>query len=59
MAQPSGGQCPADHAVKGTTVSGVKTYYEPDRPQYPTVTPEVCFTAGSYARNAGYVNSKK
>ena len=59
MAQPTGGACPASHQVKGATTGGVKTYYEPDRPEWAGITPEVCFVAGGYARDAGYKSAKK
>ena len=53
--EPVAGQCPETHQIKGATSdTGVKWYYEPDRPSYPTVTPEVCFTAGGDARANGY-----
>lgn len=58
MGTPSGGSCPADKQVKGATQNGVKYYWEPDRADYAGITPEACFTAGSYARDAGYKNSK-
>jgi len=56
---PVGGACPSTHQVKGATTGGEKLYYEPDRPEYPNITPETCFVAGGYARDAGYKNSKK
>jgi len=59
QAAPTGGSCPADKQVKGATQNGTKYYWEPDRPDYATVTAEACFTAGSYARDAGYKNSKQ
>jgi hypothetical protein len=55
---PVGGACPADKLIKGATQNGTKYYWEPDRPDYAGITPEACFTAGSYARDAGYKNSK-
>jgi hypothetical protein len=58
QASPVGGSCPADKLVKGATQNGVKYYWEPDRADYAGITPEMCFTAGSYARDAGYKNSK-
>jgi len=58
MGTPSGGSCPADKQVKGATQNGVKYYWEPDRADYAGITPEACFVAGSYARDAGYKNSK-
>jgi hypothetical protein len=52
---PVDGACPPSHQIKGaTSPAGERLYYEPDRPSYPTVTPEVCFTAGGDARGAGY-----
>lgn len=57
--KPSGNTCPAGHEIKGATTGGVKTYYEPDRPEYAGITPEVCFTAGGDARNAGYQSAKR
>lgn len=56
---PVGGACPADKQIKGATQNGVKYYWEPDRPDYASITPEACFTAGQYARSAGYKNSKQ
>jgi hypothetical protein len=59
-ADPVGGECPATHLIKGATTStGQKLFYEPDRPEYRSVTPEVCFSAGGDARDAGYVSSKR
>lgn len=59
MVAPSGGTCPASHQIKGQTSGSDKWYYEPDRPEYPNITPDACFVAGSYARDAGYKNSKQ
>jgi hypothetical protein len=59
MVAPTGGNCPGSHQVKGATTGTEKWYYEPDRPEYPNITPEACFVAGSYARDAGYKNSKQ
>ena len=57
---PVGGQCPPSHRIKGATSStGQKLSYEPERPEYAKVTPDVCFTAGGDARDAGYVSSKR
>jgi hypothetical protein len=57
---PTSGECPPSHLLKGTTdAAGQRIYYEPDRPEYPTVTPEVCFTAGGDARAAGYQSSRR
>ncbi len=56
---PSGGQCPPSHQIKGVTTAGQKLFYEPDRPEYAKVTPEICFTAGGDARDAGYVSAKR
>jgi hypothetical protein len=57
---PVGGQCPDSHQIKGATTSkGEKFYYEPGRTDYANVTPEICFTAGGDARDAGYVSSKR
>jgi hypothetical protein len=57
---PVGGQCPATHRIKGATSSkGEKLFYEPDRPEYAKVTPDICFTAGGDARDAGYVSAKR
>jgi hypothetical protein len=58
--KPSGGQCPASHQIKGgPETNGVKYYYDPERPEYPSITPEECFRAGKDARDAGYVEIKK
>jgi hypothetical protein len=57
--KPNGTTCPAGHDIKGATTNGVKTYYEPDRPEYASITPEICFTAGGDARNAGYKSAKQ
>lgn len=57
---PVGGQCPSTHQIKGSTSSkGEKLFYEPDRPEYAKVTPDLCFTAGGDARDAGYVSAKR
>jgi hypothetical protein len=57
---PTSGECPPSHLLKGTTdAAGQRIYYEPDRPEYPTITPEVCFTAGGDARAAGYQSSRR
>ena len=59
-ADPDGGECPGSHQLKGaTTATGERLYYEPDRPSYATVTPEVCFTAGGDARAAGYQANRR
>ena len=59
-AAPDAGICPESHQIKGQTVaSGEKIYYEPNRPEYPTITPEVCFTAGGDARANGYRSSRQ
>lgn len=57
--KPTGGTCPSTHQIKGATLDGVKVYYDIDRPDYPNVTPEECFTAGGDARAAGYIEIKK
>jgi hypothetical protein len=57
--KPTGDTCPAGHEIKGATTNDVKTYYEPDRPEYPSIKPEICFTAGGDARNAGYKSAKQ
>jgi hypothetical protein len=54
----NGNICPDSHLLKGATVNGVKYYYEPDRVEYPNITPEECFTAGGDARAAGYQERK-
>jgi hypothetical protein len=56
---PVGGQCPSTHRIKGVTSGGQKLFYEPERPEYAKATPEVCFTAGGDARDAGYVSGKR
>jgi hypothetical protein len=59
-AAPVDGGCPPSHQIEGvTTAEGRRLYYEPDRPPYPTVTPEACFTAGIDARGAGYVDYRR
>jgi hypothetical protein len=57
--KPTGDTCPAGHDIKGATTNNVKTYYEPERPEYASIKPEVCFTAGGDARNAGYKSAKQ
>jgi hypothetical protein len=57
--KPVGDACPAGSEIKGATTGDVKTYYEPDRPEYASIKPEVCFTAGGDARNAGYTSAKR
>ena len=58
--EPVAGECPASHLLKGvTSETGERLYYEPDRSSYPTVTPEICFTAGGDARANGYVESRQ
>lgn len=53
--EPVAGACPDSHQIKGaTSPTGERLYYEPDRPSYPNITPEVCFTAGGDARANGY-----
>jgi hypothetical protein len=42
-----------------TSSGGQKLFYEPDRPDYAKVTPDMCFTAGGDARDAGYVSAKR
>ena len=57
---PVDGECPPSHQLKGSTsANGERLYYEPDRPSYSAVTPEVCFTAGGDARAAGYQSSRR
>ena len=57
---PVRGACPPSHMIKGATTSkGQRLFYEPDRPEYSKATPEVCFTAGGDARDAGYISSKR
>ena len=59
-AQPAAGECPQSHLIKGATLpTGERLYYEPDRPTYATVTPEVCFTAGGDARANGYQEARR
>ena len=54
-AEPDAGTCPESHQIKGaTSPTGERLYYEPDRPSYPTITPQICFTAGGDARANGY-----
>ncbi len=53
-ADPVAGECPPSHLLKGNSASGTRSYYEPDRPTYASITPEACFTAGGDARAAGY-----
>jgi len=55
MVKPNGKECPASHTVKG---GFDKYYWEPDRPDYLNVEPEVCFISGGDARAAGYKNTK-
>ena len=58
--RPSGGQCPASHQIKGgPETNGVKYYYDPERPDYASITPEECFRAGKDARDAGYKDAKQ
>ena len=58
--EPVAGACPESHQIKGATAStGERLYYEPDRASYPTVTPEICFTAGGDARANGYQESRR
>ncbi len=53
-ADPVAGECPQSHLLKGNSASGTRNYYEPDRPSYASIAPDVCFTAGGDARAAGY-----
>ena len=58
--EPVAGECPQSHLLKGvTSPTGERVYYEPDRPTYSTVTPEVCFTAGGDARANGYQEERR
>ena len=58
--EPVAGECPASHQLKGaTSPTGEKLYYEPERPTYASVTPEICFTAGGDARANGYQESRR
>lgn len=59
-AEPEGGVCPAGHPIKASvSAKGERLYYEPERREYGDIKPEACFTAGSFARAAGYTNSKR
>lgn len=58
--EPVDGTCPDSHQLKGaTSPTGERLYYEPDRASYPSITPEICFTAGGDARANGYTESRR
>jgi hypothetical protein len=48
-------ECPAGFKVKG---GFDRKYYDVDRPNYPNVEVEACFTSGSAARSFGYTSVK-
>ncbi len=55
-AEPQDANRPESHPLKGATIDqGEKIYYLPNSPSYASARPEVCFSNGGEARDAGAI----